>query len=170
MMKVAEGQIHKMALLYERYKSELFAYYFSLSKDKELSEDLVVQVFEKMIKGRKKYKNKHFRGWMYSIARNSYFDYIKQTKSRKNRELEFQAQSAAPSVEEGFIQEENMEMLQKAINGLAPRQKEILVLTKLKEMKYKEVAELTGLSEGAVKTQVFRAIQSLKEKMNSITA
>ena len=53
--------------------------------------------------------------------------------------------------------------LNKAINLLPTEKKEFIVLSKLKELKYKEVAEIMGCTEGTARTKVHRAINDLRE-------
>ena len=57
---------------------------------------------------------------------------------------------------------ENKSILKKALNLLSPEKKEIIVLSKLKELKYKEVGEIVGCSEGNARIKVHRAINELK--------
>ena len=64
--------------------------------------------------------------------------------------------------EMGLGREENLAMMEKAMQQLPPEQLEILLLTRYQKMKYAEVGELIGCSEGAVKLKVFRALQQLR--------
>ena len=50
MLSVKEGEIQKLGLLYERYKKRLFGFFFQMNKDANLSEDLVQNVFVKILK------------------------------------------------------------------------------------------------------------------------
>ncbi len=58
--------------------------------------------------------------------------------------------------------EEEQSMLSMAMERLPEDKREILVLSKYEERKYKEIGEILGCSEGAVKVKVFRALQDLK--------
>ena len=62
----------------------------------------------------------------------------------------------------GFEREENLAQMEKAMQQLPKDQLEILLMTRYQRMKYMEVAELLGCTEGAVKLKVFRALQQLR--------
>ena len=53
-------------------------------------------------------------------------------------------------------------MLSMAMDRLPADKREILLLSKYQDKKYKEIGEIMGCSEGAVKVKVFRALQELK--------
>ena len=62
-----------------------------------------------------------------------------------------------------FEKDEEMQLLSMAMDRLPQEKKEILLLSKYQDKKYKEIGEIIGCSEGAVKVKVFRALQELKE-------
>jgi RNA polymerase sigma-70 factor (ECF subfamily) len=56
-----------------------------------------------------------------------------------------------------------MQLLSMAMDRLPEDKREILLLSKFQDKKYKEIGEILGCTEGAVKVKVFRALQELKE-------
>ena len=62
-----------------------------------------------------------------------------------------------------FQQDEEMQLLSLALDKLPEEKREIILLSKFHDKKYREIGEILGCSEGAVKVKVFRAIQELKE-------
>jgi len=62
-----------------------------------------------------------------------------------------------------FEKDEEMQLLSMAMDRLPDEKREILLLSKYQDKKYKEIGEIIGCSEGAVKVKVFRALQELKE-------
>jgi len=66
MLKVKDGDIDKMGLLYERYHRQLFSFLFHMTRHKEVSEDIVQNVFFRMLKYSKGFTGSgEFKTWMY---------------------------------------------------------------------------------------------------------
>ena len=57
---------------------------------------------------------------------------------------------------------ESRELLHLAIQNMETDKREVLILSKIKELKYKEIGEIIGCTEGAVKVKVFRALKALR--------
>ena len=66
------------------------------------------------------------------------------------------------NAESNRIQREEMDLLQHAMNQLTFEKKEVLILSKYQEMRYKDIADLLGITESAVKVRIFRALKDLK--------
>jgi RNA polymerase sigma-70 factor (ECF subfamily) len=75
------------------------------------------------------------------------------------------AQSDDPSPERRAISREIRERLRKAMDALSPRQKSVFVLKHFEELSIPEIADLTGLDSGTVKSHLFRAAQKLRERL-----
>jgi len=75
MLKIQADQLDACGLIYQRYKNELFGYFYNCSRKVAISEDMVQATFEKFIKYRKNYQGKGtVKSWLFSIARNIYID------------------------------------------------------------------------------------------------
>ena len=165
MLNVRSGDIDKLGLLFERYKESLFGYYFRITRDKEVSEDLVQNVFLRILNYRSRFSGEgKFSTWMYHIAHNVYSDYIKKNSSSQLSAGCSQAVSADYSTAEKLVLEkESAKRIQKALELLSNEQREILVLSRYQGLKYKEIGEILNCSVGAVKVRVFRAIMNLRQ-------
>ncbi|MFN8256563.1 MAG: sigma-70 family RNA polymerase sigma factor [Bacteroidales bacterium] len=166
MLKVKLGDIDKMALLYERYKKPVFAYFFRIIEDREQSEDLVQSVFYRMLKYRAQYRGDgKFTTWMFGIAHNLVVDTIRKKghvlvskESIENRNTEFEHDAAHM-----FEKSEQVQMIRLCIKKLDSDKREVLVLSKYHELKYKEIAGILNISENSVKQRVFRAMEELRK-------
>lgn len=67
------------------------------------------------------------------------------------------------TAESVILEGERAQLVEKALYRLSKDQREILVLSRYEGLKYKEISEIMGCSEGAVKVRIFRAIMSLKQ-------
>src|SRR5580658_9740874 len=81
MAQVSNGEVAKMAMLFERHHRPLFRYFVSMNRNRELSEDLVQDVFFRMLRYRASYDPaQSFTAWMYQIARNASVDSAQKRK------------------------------------------------------------------------------------------
>src|SRR5690242_8089550 len=81
MLEVKAGQLDKLGILFERYSKSLFGFFYHMTSDKELSQDLVQNVFYRMLKYRHTFTaDGKFITWMYHLARNVSADHFKKSK------------------------------------------------------------------------------------------
>ena len=165
MQQVKSGDLRKLGILFERYSKILFGFFHRLTGHAETSEDLVQNVFFRILKYREKFRNEgKFSTWMFHIAHNVTSDYF-----RKKKRLEYPLESYREEgcenqgEDEGISRNEQLILLSKALQKLAPEARELLLLGRFKELKYKEIAGILKCTEGAVKVRMHRAIKELRE-------
>jgi len=167
MLQVRSGDGEKLGVLFDRYHAPLFNLYSKIMGDRGASEDLVQDVFLKILRYRQSYQpGTPFRPWLYQIARNARIDVLRKNP-RKQVELEpemMQSASHADSAE----QEQESAMLHRALMQLPEEKREILMLARFREMKYEEIAELLGCELNTVKTRVHRALQELRKTFRQL--
>jgi RNA polymerase sigma factor (sigma-70 family) len=165
MLKVKDGDLDRLGLLFERYKRPLYGFFYNMSKDGELAEDLVQYVFLRILKYRYLFRGEgDFKTWMFHIARNVNHDNFRKDKIRHKDSIEdwedhlWDDNDKAASIEK----DEDLHILSMAMDRLPEEKRELLLLSKYQDKKYKEIGEILGCTEGAVKVKVFRALQDLK--------
>ncbi|MEQ8425336.1 MAG: RNA polymerase sigma factor [Cyclobacteriaceae bacterium] len=165
MISVRDGDLERLGLLFERYKRPLYGFFYGMNKDQELSEDLIQNTFYRVMKYRHLFRGDgDFKTWLFHIARNVRHDQFKKDKIKGKEPVENWEHKLGHSEnrsEEMQHDEEHM-MLGMAMDRLPAEKREVLLLSKYQEKKYKEIGEMLGCSEGAVKVKVFRALQELK--------
>lgn len=166
MLKVKAGDIDRLGLLFERYYRALYSFFYRLTNKSEVSEDLVQNVFLRILKYRHTYTGVgEFKTWIYHLARNVHADHYQKNKrlgfSDNFTELENSLREDY-NIEDQTRKEEEMHLLQAALNKLDLEKKEILILSRFQGLKYRDIAELYGCTEGAVKVRAFRALEELK--------
>lgn len=165
MEKVRDGDLDKLGLLFQRYKRPLYGFFYGMNKDQELSEDLVQNTFFRIIKYRHLFRGDgDFKTWMFHIARNVSHDHFRKNKMNIKESVEkWQERLGHDENQSTEMQHrEAQQMLSMAMDKLPTEKREVLLLSKYQEKKYKEIGEILGCSEGAVKVKVFRALQELK--------
>jgi RNA polymerase sigma factor (sigma-70 family) len=173
MTKVREGDLDKLGLLFERYKKPLYGFFRGLTRQQELSEDLVQNTFLRIMKYRHLFRGEpagqlgggDFRAWMFQIARNVHYDHHRKNKINTSGELEDWQDKLGHNENRAteMTQADEQQMLSIAMDRLPIDKREVLLLSKYQEKKYQEIGEILGCTEGAVKVKVFRALQELKE-------
>src|SRR5688572_18509827 len=92
MIKVKEGDLDKLGLLYERYKKPLFGFFYGMNRDRELCDDLVQNVFFRILKYRYLFRGEtgggEFKTWMFHIARNVNNDHFRKLKWKHKESLD----------------------------------------------------------------------------------
>ncbi|NCI45648.1 RNA polymerase sigma factor [Sediminibacterium sp. WSJ-3] len=166
MIKVKNGDLDRMGLLFERHHRQLLGFLYHMTGQRELSEDLVQNVFYRMLKYRHTFRGDgEFRSWMYHVARNVIHDEGRgQKRTIRAQELEAHTEriSGTDRADAGIQKRQELQSLRQALNELPEESREVLVLSRYQELKYAEIAGIMNLSEGAVKVRVHRALQQLK--------
>lgn len=165
MLQVKSGKTEKLGLLFERYKKSLYGYFYKNTFNKNTCDDLTQNVFFRILLYRDKFDGYgKFTTWMYHIAHNVLVDHYKKSKS-----IEFITEYPENKIQDDkqadtfVLEKEKQEILTRALQKLDCNQREALTLSKFQGLKYKEIGEIFGCSEGAVKVRIFRALSALRE-------
>lgn len=159
MLQARNGDTDTLEVLFDRYHASLFNFYSKLTGDRALSEDLVQEVFLRILKYRQSYRpGAPFRAWLYRIARNARVDYYRATPKHSTFTPEL-----APVVQpkDSVQGNEEAERLHQALMQMPEEKREILLLSHFQQLRYEEIAELLGCELGTVKTRIHRAIRTL---------
>lgn len=173
MMQVKQGHSAFLGMLFDRYHRVLFQFFYNQNTNRALSEDLVQTVFLRILTYANTFKGEgEFKQWMFFIARNVNRDHHKKARRMPKDAIESWHDRLAvePTQASSMEQEEDMATLQAALERLTPDKRELLVMSKLQGMRYKQIGEVLGCSEGAVKVKVFRALKALKQVYQEIQA
>jgi RNA polymerase sigma-70 factor (ECF subfamily) len=133
--------------------------------DREQAEDLTQNVFLRLLKYRKSYKDGlRFQSWIYQMARNAFSDYYQAHKNKYSQFVDVQqVGNRASSAQEDMEQTEKEELLNRSMALLSEDQRELLILTRFQHMKYEEVAQVMDTTVANIKVKVHRAIGKLRE-------
>ncbi|UCH15546.1 MAG: RNA polymerase sigma factor [Bacteroidales bacterium] len=172
MLMVKSGDIDRLGLIFERHNKPLYGYFLNLTGKTDISEDLVQNVFMRILKYRTNYRGDgNFNIWIYRIAHNVFVDFIKRKKKLEFSDNlnEWDNVLTDTSHEEESSKNEKINILESALMKLPQKKREILTLSRYKELKYKEISRILGCSESAVKVRIFRAMEELKNIYNELS-
>jgi len=171
MLDVREGKVEKLAILFERHHVALYNFFLRLTGNRPAAEDLVQDVFTRILKYRATYMGEDkFTVWMYKIARNAHIDSLRKHKDALSLEDQLvEAASSEPAPEDRFAHDSDAALISKALGRLHPKKKEILMLSRFQNLKYREIADLMDCPIGTVKGLIHRAIQELGDIYADLT-
>jgi RNA polymerase sigma factor (sigma-70 family) len=164
MLAVRSGDLDKLGALFNRYSRTLFEFFIRMDRDRAKAEDLVQEVFVRVLKYRKTYRDEgSFRTWIFHIARNARIDSFRSNRTNLNAPVELSGLAAPGQLQGDRVErQEQHEMLSKALQLLSDKNRELLVLARYQDMKYADIAQLLGCEVGSVKVQVHRAMKELR--------
>jgi RNA polymerase sigma-70 factor (ECF subfamily) len=163
MEDVKSGKVEKMAVLFEKHHVSLFNFFMRLTGNRNISEDLVQEVFMRMLKYRVTYQGRSkFTLWMYQIARNAHIDYLRKKKDTLPLDDQWSEPiTTEPSPADTLEGGQEVQLLRRALAQLPLKKREVLILSRYQNLKYKEIAQLMDCHIGTVKAHVHRAIKEL---------
>ena len=149
--------------LYRSYGRELYGFALNRLGDRGLAEEVVQEIFTRVWRNAGTFDARRgsLRTWLYGIARNAIVD-VERHRARRLPVARFEpSEDDAPTtepIEQALVRWQ----LLKAFEGLSPEHQQVLRLGHFEGLSVKEIAELTGLAPGTVKSRTYYAMQSLR--------
>ena len=164
-------------LLVDRYQGRVFTTIFLIVKDQKVAEDLLQDVFVKVVQTLQsdRYTEEgKFQPWIMRIAHNLAIDYFRKSKRYPTILMEdgsnvFNSLKFAEStIEDLRIKEDTIELVKRLIEELPEAQKEVLVMRHYMDMSFQEIAEKTGVSINTALGRMRYALIHLRKKMKQL--
>ncbi|MFC5625484.1 RNA polymerase sigma factor [Algoriphagus winogradskyi] len=164
-------------LLVDRYKGKMYTTIFLIVKDQKVAEDLLQDVFVKVVKtlNSDKYNEEgKFQPWVMRIAHNLAIDYFRKAKRYPTILMEdgsniFNSlRFAEENVEDRQVRDENIELVKRLIEELPETQKQVLIMRHYLDMSFQEIADQTGVSINTALGRMRYALIHLRKKMKQL--
>lgn len=164
-------------ILVKRYKDPLMNFVFRFVGDRDACTDIVQDTMIKFYLNKDSYREfAKFSTWIYTIAGNLAKNELKRRRRRnilsidnnddeKSLQIEDKTFFAPDRVADSEIKNE---MIQKALLKVKPVYREVVILRDIQEFSYEEIAEITNLSIGTVKSRINRGRTQLKKLLKNI--
>ena len=166
---VQGGDFSPASEIYDRYSGRIYNFALRFLKNAEAAEDATQEVFVKMLRHANQFHgDAKLSTWLFSITANWCRDYLRKADNRTKESDDVLVTLPAPaefSPDRSLEQRENEQRVRKALAALTPEQREAILLSRYQGLSYAEIAQIAGCSEGAVKTRVFRAMETLKRTL-----
>ena len=169
--KLKEGDSFAFEVLFYKYRNKIKGFALKIVPAQIDPEEIVQEVFVRVwLKKEAIDPEKDFQSYLFSIAKNMVLDHL---KSAVNRKLYFVGEHFQQDLleEEGLdasISEKTEEKLQKLINEIPERRREIFRLSRFEGLTYKQIADRLNISENTVDSQIRNALAFLRKEFRKI--
>jgi RNA polymerase sigma-70 factor (ECF subfamily) len=178
MLAVAAGDEAGYTYLVQKYHRQIIHFLFRMVRNEAVAEELAQEVFLRVYRSRESYRAEaKFSTWLYRIATNLAVNHARDTKHERMAEkVELDAADEEsgttpevadddPNVEQRLLRQERMAAIKAQVTALPERQRMAVLMHKYQEMDYRQIGEVLKLSESATKSLLFRAYQTLRERL-----
>ena len=178
MLRVREGDDSGFNYLIEKYRNPIIHFMFRMVHNQAVAEELAQEVFLRVYRSRQTYRAEaRFTTWLYRIATNLGVNHARDTKHERTAQNVYLDQpdpetGISPDVadsrataEEELVRKERMRAIRTHVMALPERQRSAVLMHKYQGMDYKEIGAVLKLSESATKSLLFRAYQTLRERL-----
>jgi RNA polymerase sigma-70 factor, ECF subfamily len=178
MLRYKEGDLEAFEILLERYQQPLFTFVLRFCNDYHQAEDLVQEVFLRLIKSAKTYEPKaKFSTYIYTFAHNICIDNFRRGKKRKTTSLsqpidveqeltiEDTVKDERANPEKDYRQKTLEKALQEAVSELPEEQREVFLLREQMNLPFEEIARVVGCLPSTAKSRMRYALQSIRTKL-----
>lgn len=164
-----EGDIQAMEAIYERFNRPIFSLAYRYTYNSEAAEDLLQDIFIKVFTHFKELQTAEtFIGWLYRIAINTCYSYLRSKKSQLHRTIPL---DEVEGTIEGEINTSGDKIMKKsledAIQNLQGKLKTIFLLHDVQGFKHEEIARILGCSVGTSKSQLFKARKKIRKRLEN---
>ena len=178
MLRVAAGDEAGFNFLVQKYHRSMINFLFRMVHSQAVAEELAQEVFLRVYRSRESYRaDAKFTTWLYRIATNLAVNHARDTKHERAAQNVYLDQpdeesgttpevaDDRPTVEQSLLKDERMAAIRKHVMALPERQRTAVLMHKYQGLDYRQIGEVLKLSESATKSLLFRAYQTLREKL-----
>lgn len=168
LQKIAESDEAAFAKLYEAYCDPLYQFVVKYLKSKELSNDIIQEVFIRIWENRNELHTiDSFKAYLFTIARNLTLNFLKKASKENSVKAEIARsyKTVASVAEDRLLSDQYKQFIEEVLQSLPPQTRTVFRLCREEEKSYDEVASCLGISRNAVKKHIVRSHKFFKEQM-----
>ena len=159
------GEEEDFDKLIDIYGRRCYGYFYRLTGEREVSDDLLSELFVKLVAKISSYKGGSFESWLFKTASNVFHDYLRN-KQREKKLLEARKRELeAKSTEAKQSEDERIDKLQIQLEKLDSDTRELIILRFYSELSFKEMAKMRAEPIGTTLSKVHRGLKKLRELM-----
>lgn len=163
--RFANGDLDAFETLFRQFQNEVFRWIVRIVRDPTTAEDLTIETFWRVHRAHARFDPKRsFGAWARRIATNVALDYLKA----KRPESVLPGDWPGAALPDPGVQQDVRERVGRAFCQLPTKLRIAATLALIEEEPYQEIAEGLGISVGAVKLRVFRAIRLLRKRLKQL--
>ena len=169
LQQVANGDETAFSELYYRYHNALGIYIYHLTQSRELSEEVVQDVFLKIWVGREALTEvNNFKAWLFIISKNHALNSLRSVVRERSLKKDWtRDHEFSLTRNEAAVDDDAYMLLDQAINHLPEQQRKVFILSRYHRLKSREIATELNLSKETVKSYLAIAMSSITKFVNS---
>ena len=165
LQRFAHGDLEAFQALFRQFQGEVYGWIVRMVRDRGSAEDLTVETFWRIHRAHARFDpQRSFGAGARRIATNVALDYLKRVR----REVTLPDDVAARVQPDPVISREVRDRIERAFQELPAKLRAVATLALVEEEPYEEIANALGISVGAVKSRVFRAVRLLQTKLKGL--
>jgi len=178
MLRVKTGDESAFAFLVQKYRRPMIGFMYRWCHNPSTAEELAQEVFLRVYRSRQSYEaSAKFTTWLYRIATNLAVNHARDTRKERpevtvsldepdeETGTTMDVADGTMTVEEALVRRERMLAIRSKVEALPERQRMAVLMHKYQGMDYRQIGEVLKLSESATKSLLFRAYQTLRDRL-----
>jgi RNA polymerase sigma-70 factor, ECF subfamily len=178
MLELKAGNMAGFDFLIQKYRKPIIHFMYRMVHNQAVAEELAQEVFLRVYRSRETYRAEaRFSTWLYRIATNLGVNYVRDMRHERNAPTVHLDETdpetgttpdvadATPNIESNLLRNERLNAIRQHVLALPERQRMAVLMHKYEGLDYKQIGEVLKLSESATKSLLFRAYQTLREKL-----
>lgn len=178
MLELKAGNMAGFDFLIQKYRKPIINFMYRMTRNQAVAEELAQEVFLRVYRSRETYRAEaRFSTWLYRIATNLGVNQARDTRHERAASTVYldEADSetgstpdvadSTPDAESRLLRNERMSAIREHVMALPERQRMAVLMHKYEGMDYGQICQVLKLSESATKSLLFRAYQTLREKL-----
>ena len=163
--RFAQGDLDAFDALFRQFQGEVYGWIIRIVRDRGIAEDLTVETFWRIYRAHARFDPEgNFGAWARRIATNAALDHLRTAR----REVALPEDLAVGAQPDPAMDRELHERIERAFRELPAKLQVATTLALVEEESYEQIAEGLGISVGAVKSRVFRAVRLLRKKLKGL--
>ena len=180
MLELRAGNMAGFDYLIQKYRKPIIHFMYRMVHNQAIAEELAQEVFLRVYRSRDTYRAEaRFSTWLYRIATNLGVNYARDTRHERTASTVYldevdgetgttpDVADATPGAEANILRRERLEAIRQHVLALPERQRMAVLMHKYEGMDYRQIGDVLKLSESATKSLLFRAYQTLREKLKT---
>lgn len=157
-----KGQNSAYSELVDCYSQKIYAYFYRLTGNRDISNDLLSELFLKVIKNIKKFKDGSFDSWIYKIASNVFHDFLREKQKQRKINSEYAENAESFYLDSQHEKADMGQHLQNQLNKIDAEEREIVLLRFYSDLSFKEIAEIRNEPIGTTLSKLHRSLKKLR--------
>jgi len=178
MLELRAGNMAGFDFLIQKYRKPIIHFMYRMVHNQAVAEELAQEVFLRVYRSRETYRAEaRFSTWLYRIATNLGVNHARDTRHERTASTVYLDETdsetgttpdvadTTPTAESNLLRRERLNAIRQHVLALPERQRMAVLMHKYEGMDYKQIGDVLKLSESATKSLLFRAYQTLREKL-----